>query len=272
PQPQPQMPTRIVSLLPTLTESVCVLGACGRLVGVDRHSNWPAQLGKLPRLDAYPTLNVEAIAALRPDLVLLPARQGDDVPVARLKRLGIRVLALSAESHEDIGKVLHALAQALGLPAEKATAIWQGIEQQVAAEAAAMPKASRGMRTYVEIDPKPYVAAPASFIGQMLTRLGLQNVLTADAAQGKRFVPMSREWVLRANPELMMISDPAATGLSTLRARPGWARLSAIKAGRVCLFSGEQLDVLVRPGPRVAEGARLMRACVEGALVRSAGM
>lgn len=254
-------PRRIVSLLPTLTETVCVLGACERLVGVDSHSNWPASVRDLPRLGSYKQLNVEAIIALRPDLVLLSASHGDGPLATRLTRLGIRVISLSPESYEDIGRVLHTVAGALGVPAGKATKLWDGIGQQVTAVAASMPRQARGLRTYIEVDPAPYVAGPLSFMGELLTRLGLKNVLTADLAGGQSFVRLSREWVLQANPDLMMVSDPAGAGLAALKARPGWGRLSALKAGRVCLFSGAELDVLVRPGPRVAEGARLMRDC-----------
>ncbi|MDO4682268.1 MAG: helical backbone metal receptor [Lautropia sp.] len=260
-QAKPAAPRRIVSLLPSLTESVCVLGACGQLVGVDRHSNWPASVRNLPRLGTHPQPSAEAIIALRPDLVLLSASHAHGPLAARLKRLGIQVLSLSPESYEDIGRVLAALAPALGVPADKATRLWDEIGQQVAQAAASMPAVARGLRTYVEVDPAPYVAGPRSFMGQLLTRLGLSNVVTAEVASGRAFVRLSREWVLQADPDLMMVSDPAEGGLSALRARPGWGRLRALKAGHVCLFSGEALDVLVRPGPRVAEGARLMRDC-----------
>src|SRR5690606_5183911 len=64
-------PQRVVSLLPSLTESVCALQQCHRLVGVDRYSNWPEQVRGLPQVGGGIDPNVEAIVALRPDLVLL---------------------------------------------------------------------------------------------------------------------------------------------------------------------------------------------------------
>ena len=67
----PQPPQRIVSLLPSLTETVCALGACERLVGVDRYSNWPAQVAQLPVVGGGLDPNIEAIVALRPDVVLM---------------------------------------------------------------------------------------------------------------------------------------------------------------------------------------------------------
>jgi iron complex transport system substrate-binding protein len=67
----PQAPQRIVSLLPSLTEMVCELGACDRLVGVDNYSNWPASVHKLPRVGGLEDANIEFIVSLRPDVVLL---------------------------------------------------------------------------------------------------------------------------------------------------------------------------------------------------------
>ena len=66
-----QPPQRIVSLLPSLTETVCELGACSRLVGIDRHSNWPASVRALPKLGGLEDAQIERIVALKPDMVLL---------------------------------------------------------------------------------------------------------------------------------------------------------------------------------------------------------
>src|SRR5690606_26310778 len=79
---------RVVSLLPSLTESVCVLQACERLVAVDRWSDWPASVQRLPRLGSLDAVNVEAVVALKPDLVLVsPASRLAE----RLRGLGLTV-------------------------------------------------------------------------------------------------------------------------------------------------------------------------------------
>ena len=108
--------TRVVSLLPSLTESVCALGACDRLVGVDRYSNWPAQVQRLPQLGDGLTPNIEAIVALHPDVVLVSesSRVSD-----RLAALGIQVVALRTQTHADVRKGLTRIAAITGLPASK---------------------------------------------------------------------------------------------------------------------------------------------------------
>ena len=252
----PARVVRLVSLSPTLTESVCVLGACDRLVGVDRFSNWPESVTKLPHLGSLGSFNVEAVAALRPDLVLMA---GDGPLVKQLERLGVPVLVLSLQRHADVADTLARLARVLGLPPARAQQVWDDIRRELHDLAESLPARDRGLRTWVEIDPAPWLAGPDSFLGETLTLLGLANVVPAGSAP---FVPMSREWALQADPQLFVISDPQRQGLAALRARPGWSRLPALREGRVCLFDGPELDALVRPGPRLAEGARLLRDCV----------
>jgi len=82
---------RIISLLPSLTETVCALDACNRLVGIDRYSNWPESIAKLPRMGGGIDPNIESIVALKPDLVLMA---GSARGIERLKSLGLTVLTL----------------------------------------------------------------------------------------------------------------------------------------------------------------------------------
>lgn len=168
----PARVVRLVSLSPTLTESVCVLGACDRLVGVDRFSNWPESVTKLPRLGSLGSFNVEAVAALRPDLVLLAS---DGPLVKQLARLGVPVLVLSPQRHADVADTLARLARALGLPPARAQQVWDDIRRELHDLAESLPARDRGLRTWVEIDPAPWLAGPDSFLGETLTLLGLAN-------------------------------------------------------------------------------------------------
>lgn len=93
---------RIVSLMPSLTETVCALDACDRLVGIDRHANWPASVKGVPQVGGIDDANVERIVALKPDLVLLRPRSRAAEP---LERLGLKVLALDAKTHADMRRV-----------------------------------------------------------------------------------------------------------------------------------------------------------------------
>jgi len=249
-------PARIVSLFPSLTETVCQLGQCQRLVGVDRYSNFPASVRRLPRVGGGLDPSIEAIVALKPDLVLMAtSTRGAE----RLQSLGIPVAALQPRSHADVQRVLERVGTLLDLPAETgAGPVWRDIQAALAAAVASVPPQARGTRVYIEVNSGPYAASEASFIGETLTRLGARNIVPGELGP---FPKLNPEFVVRADPDLIMIGDSNAADLAR---RPGWAGLRAIRAQRVCAFTPEQSDVLVRSGPRLAEGARLMARCLAG--------
>ena len=244
-------PRRIVSLLPSLTETVCALGACERLVGVDRYSNWPASVQTLPQVGGGLDPNIEAVVALKPDLVLIGTSSR---AALRLRALGLNVLALEPRTRAELRRVTQRLGTALRL--DGADALARRIDDGVAAAAAALPVAARGQRVYYEITPAPHAAGQGSFIHELLLALGLVNVID-DPALGP-FPRLNPELVVRADPDLIMVSQGGAADMAR---RPGWAGLRALREVRVCEFNAAQRDILVRPGPRMPEAARLMADC-----------
>ena len=247
-------PRRVVSLLPSSTESLCEMQQCERLVGVDRYSNWPASVRQLPKVGGGIDPNIEAIVALRPDVVLLSvsSRVSD-----RLEALGVKVVALEPKTHADVRRVLTIIGDLFAVPrAEGADRLWRVIDAAVQAAAQSLPPKARGARVYFEVSRGPYAAGQPSFIGETLARLGARNVVPADLGPFPRLSP---EYVLRAQPDVIMVSNRSAQPMTRY---PGWDKLAAIRAGRLCVFGPEHSDVLVRPGPRMAEAARLMAGCL----------
>ena len=224
-------PARVVSLLPSLTETVCALGACERLVGVDRYSNWPASVQKLPQLGGGLDPNIEAVVAARPDVVLIGTSSRAAV---RLRALGLKVVALEPRTRADQRRVTRLLGR--------------------------LPGAARGRRVYYEVDAAPHAAGRGTFIDELLQALGLVNIIDAGLGPYPRINP---ELVVRADPDLVMVSQQGAAELAR---RPGWARLRALRGGHVCEFDAAQRDILVRPGPRMPEAARLMADCAARSL------
>jgi len=246
-------PQRVVSLLPSLTETVCELGQCHRLVGVDRYSNFPATLKKLPQLGGGLDPNIEAVVAMRPDVVLISmsSRAAD-----RLESLGLKVVVLEPKTHADVQRVLGKVAQALGQPVAEADKVWRHIDAAVSAAAQSLPASAKATRVYFEVNRAPYGAGASSFIGETLTRLGVKNILGPELGP---FPKLNPEFVVRANPDLIMVGARNFTGMTD---RPGWKGMKAIAQDRLCVFSLDESDVLVRPGPRMAEAARLMAGCI----------
>ena len=244
-------PVRIVSLLPSLTETVCELGHCQRLVGVDRYSTFPASLKLLPQVGGGLDPNIEAIVALRPDVVLMAtsSRSAD-----RLRALGLKVVALEPKSHADVQRVMLKIGQLLEVP--DVQKIWRAIDAGVSAAAQSLPLSVQGTRVYFEVDPGPYAASESSFIGETLTRLGVKNTVPATLGP---FPKLNPEFIVNANPDLIMVGEKSATGMAQ---RPGWSSMRALREQRLCVFPVAESDILVRPGPRMAEGARLMARCL----------
>jgi iron complex transport system substrate-binding protein len=251
-----QAPQRIVSLLPSLTETVCALGACQRLVGVDRYSNWPESVKRLPSVGGGLDPNLERIVSLKPDLVLAA---GSTRGAERLEALGLKVLRLEPRNHVDAQRVFATVGQALHLAPAETDRAWQRIQADLNSTIQTLHPSARSWRVYVEVSPTPYGASESSFIGETLQRMGVGNILPA--AMGP-FPQINPEFVVQAQPDVILAGDSSR---AQLLQRPGWSRLKAITQQRLCVFKPDESDVLVRAGPRMAEGARLMVACLNRA-------
>ena len=245
-------PQRIVSLLPSLTESLCALGGCALLVGTDRFSNAPASVLALPKLGGLDDAQVERIVALAPDVVLAATSAR---VIDRLEALGLRVLVLESRDHADVQRTLTALAQMLSRPAEGAR-VWAAIEHDLREAAARVPAALRGKTVYFEVDATPYAAGAGSFIGQTLARLGMANVVPAELGP---FPKLNPEFVVRAQPDIVMAVQ---ANLADMPKRPGWAALRALQRGQTCGFMSGPYEVLIRPGPRMGEAALSLADCL----------
>lgn len=246
-------PRRIVTMMPSLTESAWVLGAGPRLVGVDRFSDWPAAIAALPRLGGLEDAQIEAIAALKPDVVLASTASR---AMDRLEALGFTVVRLKSDSQADVRRSLTLIARLLGTP-DEAARVWARLEREIDDAAARVPPALRGQRVYFEIGGGPYAAGTASYLGELLARLGLQNIVPPELGP---FPKLNPEFVVRAKPDIIM---GARHEQAALRVRPGWEGLAAVRERRLCGFEPAPYDMLTRPGPRIGEAAARMADCLE---------
>lgn len=246
-----QTPQRIVSLLPSVTESLCALGACARLVGVDAFSNHPPEIAALPRLGKASAPSIEAIVRLRPDVVLMAY---SPPLMAQLAQFGIPVLALDA--HDIAGmrgqwRTLDALLQQQRADALSAR-LQAGVER-----IAQSARAHAGRSVYFEVDATPYAAGTNSFIGELLTTLGARNIVAPALGPFPRLAP---EYIVRQNPQLI-IHTPE-TPASAFAQRPGWRTIEAVRKGRICTLSTAEVDLVSRPGPRLDQAAEVLARCL----------
>ena len=246
-------PVRVVSLLPSLTEAVCALKACGKLVGVDRWSNWPQSIQGLPKVGGLDDANLELIVALKPDLVLASAASRLS---SRLRALGIPVAEFEAQTLEDVPRVLNGIGILLGREPDAAQA-WSQIQADMATAKMRVPKQAQGVRVYFEVASAPYAAGESSFIGQLWATLGGRNIVTSNLGP---FPKLNPEFVVKADPDLIILAQQDAAKLAQ---RPGWAGMRAIRQGQICALLAQDYDLLARPGPRLGQAAEVLARCLQ---------
>ena len=244
-------PRRVVALAPSAAEIVYALGAADRVVGVsDFAADLPGSRGKV-RLGGF-TPDLERIAALRADLAVV-SRDGTDRRAAeRLAALGLRVVVTDATSLAGVFEDIRRVGTALGATAE-ATRLVAALERRVKA-AEVRSTARRGpvhpsALALIWPDP-PVVAGRATFVGDLLFRAGLANVVPASAGEWPR---VSYETLVSWNPRVLIRPETTENG-AVFRAAfaPGsrWGLLPAAREGRVVILPGAWLE---RPGPRLVD-------------------
>jgi iron complex transport system substrate-binding protein len=249
-------PRRIVSLSATATEMLFAVGAGKQVVAVDDQSNYPAAAPKT-NLSAL-TPNIEAIANHKPDLVVIA---GDTKGLkAGLEQLGMRVLDQpAAATIDDTYREILELGQATGHrgEAEQENA---SIKRGIADAVKGLPNRAKPLTYYYELDNTLFSVTSKTFIGSLFTRAGLRNVADAADAGGTSggYPQLSAEYLVQANPDFVFLADTKCCQQSrtTFAARPGFAGLHAVTAGRVVQLDD---DIASRWGPRVVE---LLKAIV----------
>jgi iron complex transport system substrate-binding protein len=248
-------PERIISMLPSHTQTLCAINACDKLVGVDDYSNYPADVVALPKLgggltgyDGGP--DVEAIVALEPDLVLV-SEYGELAQL--LEQAGITVYAGSPQTFEDAFVTFELIGKMVNREIE-AIVLGKKINRDIDAIAQRVADAEKPT-VYYEIDPTPYSVGPNSFIGILLNKAGGKTIVTEE--QGD-FPQLDPEFIVASDPDVIILADAAyGESIETLQARAGFENLRAISEGRVYGLSQEQNDLTSVPGPRLAEVVRL---------------
>jgi len=243
-------PRHIVSLSAGHTEILYAIGAGGQVTAVDNTSDCPAAVNDLPKVDAF-SPSVEQIASLEPDLVVIFYDPGD--LQSSLQALGIPVLNLAApESVQGVYDQMALLGKATGHSgdAERVAGEMKEAVQDVQSRLGDAPEAPT---VFHEIDTKYFSAGSGTFIGDLYGMLGADNI--ADAT-GEAYPQMSAEAIIQADPDVIVLADEdAGESPETVKARPGWGSVSAVKNDRIYVIDP---DIISRPGPRLVEALRTL--------------
>ncbi|MFC0526838.1 ABC transporter substrate-binding protein [Phytohabitans kaempferiae] len=243
-------PEKIVSLSPSATEMLYAIGAGSQVTAVDDNSNYPPEAPKSELSGFQP--NAEAIAAKAPDLVVLS--NDTNKVVDQLTTLKIPVyVAASATTLDDTYKQLTDLGELTGHPDEAADTV-RRMKDDIAKLVEGMPQRSTKLTYYYELDPTLYSVTSKTFIGALFSLAGLENIADPADADGKKggYPQLSPEALISANPDLIFLADTKCCqqSLETVKARTGWANITAVKNGDVIALDD---DIASRWGPRVVD-------------------
>ena len=252
-------PQKIISLSPTTTEMLYAIGAGPQVLAVDDQSTYPAEAPRSELSGFQP--NAEAVAAKDPDLVVLTTDTNKVVDQLGALKVPTYV-APAAQTLDDTYKQLTELGALTG-HADGAAATVQRMRDDIAKLTAGLPQRTDKLSYYYELDPSLYSVTSKTFVGSIMTSLGLTSVADAADADGKAggYPQLSQEAVVGADPDLIFLADTKCCqqNAATVGARKGWAALSAVKNGRVVALDD---DIASRWGPRVVDLVRAVAGAV----------
>jgi iron complex transport system substrate-binding protein len=262
-------PQRIVSTAPSITETLFALGVGDRVVGVSRFCDYPPQVQQLPKVGTYVKPDVEAIARLTPDLVILQRTSSELTD--RLNALKIRFIEVPHGTLEDVFTEIELTGKAAGVPEQSARLIAQIKDslQAIQSRAKSMPSP----RVLMIVDRQPgtlnnlIAVGPSNYVDQILQIAGGTNVL--EQSGGAQYPHISLETVIRSNPDVIIdLSGTQETEAARRASRSAtlqlWSQykdLAAVRSGRIHVGT---TDSLIVPGPRTPIAAQRLFEFVHG--------
>ncbi len=257
---------RVVSLAPSNTEILFVVGAGAQVVGRDETSSYPPESQSLPTVGGYSGFNTEAIVALHPDLVLAGGINTPEL-VSSLEQLGLTVYYIgNPTTIEEMYTNLEIVAALTGHQAD-AAALIDSLKARVAAVDAKVATAATRPTVFYEFDAtdptKPYTYGPGSFGDLLIQRAGGTNV---GATLSTAYPQISLEQLVVDNPS-RIIRGESNSGVTpdSVKARPGWEGLGAVKNGQIFPFND---DLVSRPGPRLVDGLEALARLIHPELFK----
>lgn len=238
-------PERIVSLAPANTEIVAELGALDRLVGVTTYCDYPPEVADIEKVGDFVGPNLEAIAALDPDVVLLTTGVQAEA-IAQLEALGASVVAIDPQSLDEVYAAIETVGAVIG-ETEAAAEMVSSMQLQVEDIGELVEGAP--VRCFLEIAQDPlFTAGAGTLLNDLIEHAGGENVVTEAG-----YVAYSVEQLVQTDPDVYLATMGSMSTPSDISGRPGLGEIAAVANGRVYLLDD---NLVSRPGPRVAEGIR----------------
>jgi iron complex transport system substrate-binding protein len=240
------IPKRIVSLAPSVTETLFALGLGDRLVGVTTFCDYPPEAQRIPKIGDFINPNVEAILAKRPDLVIGVSGATDPDKAREMERLGLKVTLLSVSSLKEILRSIRLIAGVVGRQAagERLVSSLQAQISRVQKMVGGAPRRS----VLIVVGLQPLIAVgKKNFIDELITLAGGENI-TGSVSQP--WLNLPAEYVVAKAPQVII---EAGMGTEQEESGKGWADLKSIPAVKERRIYSYRSDKILRPGPRFGE-------------------
>ena len=242
----PSPVTRLVSLGPSFTEVIFLLGGQDKLVGVTTYCDYPPSARQKPKVGDFLNPSIERIIALDPNCVLTTG-PSQARATARLEKLGLIVVQLNPESIAGVERCVRTIGRIVANDSTVNEVI-AGLRESVKELKVLTSKIQKKRSVFLEIDTNPLVtASPGSFLGELIELAGGLNIVES----GSGYPVVNPEQVVEANPEVIIMANPAVS-LKEVTGRVGWDHVSAVKQRRVLRVDP---SLISRPGPRAVRGA-----------------
>ncbi len=259
------LPEKIVSLSPAVTEIIFALGENKRLKAVTLRANYPAAAKLIPQAGSYNNPDWDKIKLIEPTYVFLSGSLQEKY-LAKIKELGFQSVIFKPSNIEEVYSAFIRISYLLTGESKKG----DNLAAQVKKDLAIIRKIVEGVKAkklvYLEINPPPhlYSVGKRSFMNDLMERAGVINVF---AARDESYPRLASEDVVSANPEVILIDHPLQFKAG-LKKRPGWEKIQAVQDDKV--YDAQDFDTLImdRPGPRVAEAVKIIARLVYPELFR----
>jgi len=254
-RPSAAEPMRIVSLAPSVTETVFALGLGDRLVGVSIYCDYPPAAEHIDRVGTFLTPNVEAIIAKRPDVVIAVPSPGNQDGVESLRRVGVKVVTVDPNTVEEIKQSLITIARILGHE-DRGRALVAAINERIDAVQGRLAGATP-RKVLMIVGQTPLIAVGRGTFQDELIRMARGINLAAEA--GSPWPHLSLEFVIAAAPDVIIdttMGNEERAGAAAALAF--WNSFPSIPAVRERRVSGYKAYQLLRPGPRIAEAFEMI--------------
>lgn len=242
---------KIVSLAPSITETLFLLGLGKQIVGVSANCDYPDEAKQIEKTGWFGSPNLEKIVSLKPDLVLA-SDLGVNSTIARLRDLNITTLVLPSRDMNEVMEGIETLGRVMGRE-EKAKRLVQKMQRRIETikkRVANRPKPK--VLVILWVNPNTIMTAGRrSFINELISLAGGKNIT---ARLDFHYPMISPEFILAENPDIIILGDSLnnENSVKHLLNLPGIKNTRAVKSGRI--YRDLNSDLFLRPGPRLIDG------------------